>query len=101
MSKPVVHDSSDPAQIKAAREYEREVKRDFASIVKSKEGRRWLHELLFITCHLDRPSMVPGDPHSTEFNEGARSVGLKVLNDLKREHVAAYLLMLKENQDVD
>lgn len=29
-------------------------------------------------CYVDKPSMVPGDPYMTAYNEGARSVYLRI-----------------------
>lgn len=95
----VVYDASDEAQVKKAEEIEKDRERDLSYIVKEPRGRRWLYELIFDACHVSRPSHTPSDTHSTAFNEGARAVGERVLEELRTRHFSAFIQMLEENHD--
>lgn len=93
----VVYDASDEAQIKAAQQSEKDRDRDLDYIVKEARGRRWIYELVFDKCHMNHLSHVPRDTHSTAFNEGARSIGEAVLEELRTRNFGAYMAMLAEN----
>ena len=95
----VVKDSNDELQIKKAMDGEKDRERDLAWIMGQPRGRRWIYETLFVTCHVNHLSHVPRDTHSTAFNEGARSVGQKVLEELRTKHHALYIKMLEENDE--
>lgn len=92
-----VYDASDPAQIKKAEEAQKDLDRDLDYILKEQRGRRWLYGLIFDRCHMHQLSHVPRDTHSTAFNEGARSVGEAVLEDIRTRDFAAYMKMMSEN----
>ena len=93
----VVRDSSDEAQVKKAEANEEDENRDLDYILKEPRGRRWLYQLIHGTCHVEFRSHVPGDHDSTSFNEGARSVGQTVLDQIKSHSSQHYMLMLAEN----
>lgn len=59
------------------------------------QGREWIWELLGF-CRVYHQSFVQGEPDSTAFNEGRRSVGNKLLGDIVRVSPAHYLTMMKE-----
>jgi hypothetical protein len=52
---------------------------------------------MFSSSHLTSPSFVPGSFDSTAFNEGARSVGSQLHEQLRSQNPAAYMKMLEEN----
>lgn len=99
MSRTVVTDSSDEAQVTKAQKEQEDRDRDLSYILKEPRGRRWLYELIFATCHVSHLSHVPGDVHSTAFNEGARSIGERVLAEIQSRDFGKYLAMLEENRD--
>lgn len=92
-----VYDASDPAQIKKAEEAQKDLDRDLDYILKEQRGRRWLYGLIFDRCHMHALSHVPRDTHSTAFNEGARSIGEAILEDIRSRDFAAYMKMMSEN----
>ncbi len=96
-SKPVVRDSNDELQIKKAIDGDKDRERDLNFIMGSPRGRRWIYELIHTKCHVGQISHVPRDTHSTAFNEGARSVGNALLEELRSAHHALYIKMLEEN----
>lgn len=96
-SKPVVTNSSDELQIKAAMDGEKDREKDIQFLLSQPRGRRWLHGLIYDKCHVGSLSHVPRDTHSTAFNEGARSVGEALQEEIRSNHHALYLKMLEEN----
>ncbi len=96
-SKPIVKDSNDELQIKKAMDGEKDRERDLAFIMGAPRGRRWLYELIHTRCHVGNLSHVPRDTHSTAFNEGARSVGEALLEEVRSNHHALFIKMLEEN----
>lgn len=101
MSRRVVTNSADEAQIERATDWQKDVERDLDAILATKRGRRFLRMFIFETCHIDRRSHVPGDPESTAFNEGARMVGQDLLERIKERDFARYLDMISEGQEDD
>ena len=97
-TKPMVRDSNDEMQVKAALDGEKDREKDLVFIVAQPRGRRWLHEVIYQMCHLDSLSHVPGDTHSTAFNEGARSVGQRILSEIRVQHHDAFIKMMEENR---
>lgn len=92
----VVTDSSDPAQIAAAEEYQDDLQGDIKWIMGSYRGRRWMYQHIYGTCHTGSQSFVPGDHDATVFNEGGRAVGASLEAQL-REWPELYMKMLAEN----
>jgi len=72
--------------------------RGLEEIMRSENGRAFMHDLLTMHCHLYSISHVPGCSDSTAFNEGARSVGTALLQEVTDAHPQHYLKMLEENQ---
>lgn len=93
----MTYDASDPAQIAKAEKAETDRQRDLDYILKEPRGRRFLYELIYGTCHVGRLSHIPGDSDSTAFNEGARSVGESLLEQVRTQAKAKYMLMHEEN----
>ena len=98
MNKHVVTDASDEEQVKRAQNEEQDRDRDIAAVMSTPRGRRWMYELIYVKCHVLRPSMTMSDRDITAFNEGARSVGLTLLEEVK-QHPAQYFKMHEENFD--
>ena len=96
----VVTDSSDIEQLEAAARHEREEGRDLEDLLKTEIGRRFIHDLIFGTCHIDLVSRVPGDPEATAFNEGGRAIGQDLLNRV-RDYPNLHIKMLLENHYYD
>lgn len=84
-------------QIKQAMDGEKDRERDLAFLMGAPRGRRWMHELIFTKCHVGHISHVPRDTHSTAFNEGARSIGEALLEEIRSKHHALYIKMLEEH----
>lgn len=97
MSMHVVENSSNPGDIQKADDQEKDRARDLEFILSKPRGRRWLHEVVFGKSHVNLSSHIPGCSDSTAFNEGARSVGAAVLEDIRSAHPEFYLKMLEEN----
>lgn len=93
----MTYDASDPAQVAKAEKDEADRQRDLDYVLKEPRGRRFLYELIYGTCHVGRLSHIPGDSDSTAFNEGARSVGEVLLEQIRTQAKAKYMLMLEEN----
>lgn len=99
MAKQVITDAEDEAQAKAVASQEVEGDNDLASLMKTVWGRRWLHGMIFDVCHAEHVSLIPENPVGTGFNEGARSVGLTLLREVKAQNYRMYIRMLEENDD--
>lgn len=54
---------------------------DIGALLSKREGARFFSRLLKL-CGVYRISYVPGDTHTTAFNEGQRNIGNIVLADL-------------------
>lgn len=93
----MTYDASDPAQVAKAEKAQQDRDKDLDFILSQPRGRRFLYELIFGTCHVDRLSHVPGDNDATAFNEGARAVGQNLLEQIRVQAKAKYMLMLGEN----
>ena len=95
--KTVVHDSSNPEQVKKAQKAEEDAKRDLEYILKEPRGRRWIYTFIHSTCHASQTSFVPGQPESTAYNEGARSIGEALLEEIRQNHFRMWAAMMAEN----
>jgi len=93
----MTYDASDPAQVAKAEKEEEDRRRDLDYVLKEPRGRRFLYELIYGTCHVGRLSHIPNDSDSTAFNEGARSIGEALLDQVRTQAKAKYMLMLEEN----
>jgi len=91
------YDPSDPEQIKAAQKAEDDAAKDIDYILKEPRGRRWLYQQIFGAAHVHRGSHVPASSDDTAFNEGARSVGLVLMESIRVRAPAKFMLMLEEN----
>lgn len=91
---------ADEKQIKDARLHERFAKRkeqeDIQFLLSTPQGRRYIWKVLSI-CGVYRQSAVDSGSW-TYFNEGRRSVGLKLLDEVMIADAAAYLKMIDENK---
>jgi hypothetical protein len=92
-----LYDASDEEHVKAAQKVQDDVDKDIDYMLSKPRGRRWLYRMAYEQCHCDRQSHVPGDPESSAYNEGARAIGLSILEDVRRRSPNAYMKMLEEN----
>jgi len=97
MTKHVITDSSDEAQISKAEDQEKDRERDLEWILSSMRGRRWMYELIYTKAHVNGGSHVPGCSDSTAYNEGGRAVGNDILENIRMKHPRQFLKMLEEN----
>jgi len=97
----LVQNAADPGQVKAAEEklqFGREQElNDVAWVLSAPEGRRFFERYLGL-CGVFRSSFGNGND-TTNFNEGERNIGLKLLNDLNEANPQAYVDMLQEKLD--
>tara|TARA_R110000787_G_scaffold10433_2_gene35469 strand:- start:741 stop:1034 length:294 start_codon:yes stop_codon:yes gene_type:complete len=93
----MTYDASDPEQVAKAQRVDDDLQKDIEFIVSAPRGRRWLYALIYGHSHANSPSFVPGSFDSTAFNEGARSVGLRLHEQLRDLNSTAYMKMLEEN----
>ena len=93
-----VYDASDKEQVRQAQLVEEDIEKDIDFVMSQPRGRRWVYRLLYdpTLAHIESQSFVTGVSDATAFNEGARSVGARVLNEVKRQP-KLYLQMLEEN----
>lgn len=80
-------DASDPVQvekrkIEAARQ-EKLQREALIVLLENPAGRHWIFGLLD-SCGMFATTFVPGQPDSTSYNEGRRSVALQIWVDLER-----------------
>lgn len=97
MSKHVITDSTNPDQISKAEDQELDRERDLEWVLSSMRGRRWLYEVIYSKAHTNNGSFVMGQSDSTAFNEGARSIGATLLEDIRFKHPKQFLKMHEEN----
>ena len=67
---------------------------DLRTILKTKWGRRFVWRLLS-RCNIFSQSFVMGDPMATAFNEGRRSIGNTLLQQVTAINPESYLQMVK------
>ncbi len=92
----IVSDTSDPDQVRAAQALDSDQDEDLYSILTSARGRRWLTGLVFDVCHVMQRSYVPTGERDTAFNEGSRSVGLAVWEQIEARHPEFLTKMMEE-----
>lgn len=85
--KPEVRKAS-PEELAARREAD-----DMRKILATEEGKRLFWRYLGITG-VFQTSFIPESPESTFFNEGKRSVGTTMLNDIMKHAPQAFVQML-------
>ena len=93
----IVYDASNPQQLADVADDMKDRGRDLDHVMKNERGRRWMYDLIHGICHKDAPSFVPGDRESTAFNEGARSIGNRLDDQIRSDHFDGWMLMMKEN----
>ncbi len=82
---------------KRGRELEAE---DLRTLMSMDVGRRVIWRLLHKSAGIHEQSWC-SDPGATAFNEGKRSVGLKLLHDICEANEMGYLTMLQEARQQD
>jgi len=97
MTKFIVTDSTDPVQIQKAEDQQADLERDLEWVLSSMRGRRWIYSVAYGKCHVSGGSHVMGESDSTAYNEGARSIGEDILEDIRVNHQKPFLKMLEEN----
>jgi hypothetical protein len=93
----MTYDASDPEQVAKAQSEEDDLQKDLDFIVSEPRGRRWLYGLMYRHSHMNSPSFVPDSFDATAFNEGARSIGTTLHEQLRGHNPSAYMKMLEEN----
>lgn len=74
--------------------------RDLRHVMETVQGRRCIWRILgHAGCF--RQSFVPGEPDSTTFNEGRRSLGLMLMADIHELDPTFYLRMAQEARDTE
>lgn len=68
---------------------------DVRWVMSTPQGRRFWWKLLARSGWC-RMSFNPGNPHFTDFNEGARNVGQQFFNDVEQACPEQYLVAMKE-----
>jgi hypothetical protein len=93
------YDASDPVQVAEAKtaegRREKRLKQTLVGILSVKDGREWIWELLSNTG-MYQQSFVRGEPESTAFNEGKRSIGNLVLTQIVSADPQAFVTMMRE-----
>ena len=69
------------------------------NIMSYEAGRAWMLTKLE-ACHIFSTTFAP-NPTQTAFNEGARNIGLMLLNDIMKHCPDAYVLMMRERNARD
>ena len=93
----MTYDASDPQQVAKAQRVDDDLQKDINFIVSEPRGRRWLYGLMYRHSHINSPSFVPNSFDATAFNEGARSIGTALHEQLRSRNPVAYMKMLEEN----
>jgi hypothetical protein len=93
----MTYDASDPEAVAKAKKNEEDVEKDIDFIASQPRGRRWLYRLIFEAGHMSAQSYVPNSFDATAFNEGARSIGRVIHEQIRANNPKAYLKMLEEN----
>lgn len=76
-------------------------RKDIEDLMSTASGRRVVYTLLN-EAKVFHQTFVPGDPHSTSFNEGRRAIGLWLLTQVVGKTPDQYALMMKEaNHDLE
>jgi hypothetical protein len=91
------YDANNPEHVRKAELQQEDEDKDIEFILSKDRGRRWLYNLIWRDGHIDLSSHVPGDVNSTAFNEGARSIGVALHEQIKTASPKMYLKMLEEN----
>lgn len=100
----MVGNAADVKQVKKAKQYEKHreerERTDLQAILDTVHGRRFVWKQLS-DAGVFRLSYVPGDSHSTAFNEGRRNQGLALLLAVQQLDPTLYHLMAKEAHDLE
>ena len=91
------YDASNPEHVEAAQKASDARGENFKAVLRTKPGRAFLHNLIFVTCHIGLPSFKERAGDATAFNEGGRAIGLALNDEARAIDKDLYLLMLKEN----
>jgi hypothetical protein len=98
----LVNNAADPRQVKKGRRAEkvRRIKEDedLAWLLGDRRGRR-IYWRIMSNCRVFNQSRDERGNDYTNFNEGKRSIGLKLLADLTRVKPEAYTLIIKEAKE--
>lgn len=93
----MTYDASNPEDVARAKKNEADAEKDIDFIASQPRGRRWLYRLIFEAGHMSSQSYVPASFDATAFNEGARSIGRVIHENLRANNPKAYMQMLEEN----
>jgi hypothetical protein len=92
-----VYDASNPEDIEDAKQMTDDDAASLRYVMASPLGRKFLYGLIHGVCHM-HGNMFTGNS-GTFFNEGARQVGVRLMQDVIALDRNMYLTMLKENLD--
>jgi len=92
----VITDARDEAQIAKATKEERAPDAGLAHILSDRKARAFMWHVIDEICHVNVTSVQIGDPHLTAFNEGARQVGVALMNRIKDHDIEQWVTMLRE-----
>ena len=94
-------DLSNPKDVKirakGAKHEELKLKSALTGIMKTEEGRAWLHSILIYCAPFHTP--FSRDPIQMAFNCGQQDIGLWLIAQLHEASDELYLVMMKENKD--
>jgi hypothetical protein len=82
------------ARIEAGRA-QREAQNFLAAVMDTAPGRAWIYRHL-ADCNIWMQTFLMGSPDGTAFNEGRRSVGLRLLDDIMTCAPERYMTMIAE-----
>lgn len=95
------YNAGDPEQVeerKADARRGKTVEKDaYIGIMQSKDGRKWMYDLLDM-CHIYREPYI-AETNYMYFCAGQKNVGQKLLGDLQGYCPEYYLTMIKESKD--
>ena len=94
--------AADQRQVRKAKQKERQVHdqelKDLRDVCSTRQGRRFVWKQL-VQAGCFRLSFIYGEPETTAFNEGRRSMGLALMADIHELDAALYIQMANEAQD--
>jgi hypothetical protein len=92
------YNAGDPSQVKERTQKIKDAEKlegaDLLAVLSTSEGKRLLWRLMTF-CHIFESSYHPSS--QIYFNEGVRSVGLKILADIQAADPEKFLQMMREN----
>lgn len=79
---------------------DRRIRATLAGMLTNRDVREWLWDHL-TACNVYQQSFVQGEPDSTAFNEGKRSIGNRLIAAIVAADPASYVTMMKESGNLE